>query len=150
MPVPREPGASSERQEAPAAQGRGLWALGKPCAGCQAANGRAGPCPCMHRCPSAGGHTPRLLPFPAQPRQGPCCTAGVRSGGRKHPSPRTEGEEQAKWAQGRCPAGQRAGARGPWSGGIEELEELSRPQAPLSGRHCRKRLVSIVQQPESC
>lgn len=59
-------------------------------------------------------------------------------------------EEEAKWAQGRCPAGQRAGARGPWSGWEEKMEELSRLQALLSGRPCRKRLVSTAHQPESC
>lgn len=59
-------------------------------------------------------------------------------------------EEEAKWAQGRCPAGQRAGAYGPRSGWEEEMEKLSRLQALLSGRPCRKHPVSTAHQLESC
>lgn len=45
---------------------------------------------------------------------------------------------------------QQARGCGPWSGWEEEMEELSRLQALLSGRHCRRCPVSTAHQPESC
>lgn len=57
---------------------------------------------------------------------------------------------RGKVGTGQMPSRPEGRGCGPWSGWEEEMEELSRLQALLAGRHCRKRPVSTAHQPESC